>query len=161
MPTESDKLAQSVIEKRHQTMTASLIRNSSKADIAGMLANHIMIAEDRERAVSIEQRGDKLVENYGKPQTEPLTMQTHFGDCKQLQAVLDNANDLASRATILLKRIREGLGVMKEASHPLVKVRVPQHLKEMDFRTDEHESCAWLIDRQVKQIDEILGDRAS
>jgi len=134
---------------RHDILMANLKAGHNKSELATQLANHIIAAEDRERGP----------DDPPADLEELQTMKTHFGDCKSISTVLDNANALTTRANKLLAQIRESLGAMKKAQHPMVRVDVPHHLRSGPQGANTT-TCSDIIGIETKRIDDLLGDRA-
>ena len=87
------------------------------------------------------------------------TISKHMADCKQVASIIENANALLMKSQKQLAQARDTLEKLREFQHPKMVMQVPYAFQRGGNR-DESATPAVVIDRQIAEINSLLGDRA-
>jgi len=86
------------------------------------------------------------------------TVKQHFDECQQVSVVIDNANALLTKTRDELMIARSALEALIKYQHPEMRMDCPYQLT---LRSDEGPTSPRIvIERTVRRINELLGDRA-
>ncbi|WP_065321743.1 hypothetical protein [Tritonibacter mobilis] len=86
------------------------------------------------------------------------TVKEHFDECQQVSVVIDNANALLTKTRDELIVARSALEDLRKYQHPEMRMDCPYRLRTQ--RDEGKTTPAIVIDRAVRRINELLGDRA-
>ena len=85
------------------------------------------------------------------------TVKQHMEETDQVQKLVKSANGLVTKLQAELAQARTTLEELSGMQHPKLVMRVPYGIRGNG--KDVETSPAGVIDRQVKRINEILGDK--
>lgn len=85
------------------------------------------------------------------------TVKQHMEETDQVQKLVKSANGLVTKLQAELSQARTTLEELSGMQHPKLLMRIPYGIRGSG--KEDETSPAGVIDRQVKRINELLGDK--
>ena len=90
----------------------------------------------------------------------PDNTKAHFENCKQVSQIVDDANALLTKVRDELFVARATLEALAAYQHPKLSMNMPNGIADSSNEREKPVPPAYVITRQIKRINAILGDRA-